>query len=425
MIETFIIALREGIEVALVLGILIVYIRKLNRPRLVTTVYAGLGTGILASIIGAVMLQRFAVDHELLEGYFMILAAVFVGTMVIWMWLTAKGIRKEIEGKIDRIVESSSGWQMHVGMFAFTFIMVIREGIETAIFLQAVALSTQAWSSLLGTLSGFAIAVTFAVLFIRGSVRIDIAWFLKVTAVTLLIFVVQLLVNGLHEFYEYGILPASPRMMGILGPVVRNDVFFIIAIISIPALMVIIPSRRVPVPPRQRRFQLGVALTALLVVVFLGVGKVFSSSPHMDLSAIPVAVPGDSIIRIPIQSVDGGNIHRYSVNDRGVEIRFFVLRTGLGKFATAFDACYACYNYGRYFLRDGQLICSQCDAPSSLMKLRPTADAEQQRDENMSGSMEGNGCSPIYLASILKNGEIQVSLKDLQYRRKYFETTAQ
>jgi len=128
------------------------------------------------------------------------------------------------------------------------------------------------------------------------------------------------------------------------------------------------------------------------------------------------------MIRISVETVDDGNLHRYAINDRGLEIRFFVLRTGLRKFATAFDACYACYNYGRYYLRGGELICSQCDAPSSLMKLKPSL-TDDLRDPDMSGSMEGNGCSPIYLASVLKNGEIHITLADLQQRRKYFDTS--
>lgn len=427
MIESLIIALREGIEVALVLGILIVYIRKIHRPSLIPTVYFGLGAAIVTSVIAAIILQRLAIDHELLEGYFMIAAAVFVTTMVIWMWFTAKGIRREIEGKVNEIIEAPTAWQMHVGMFAFTFLMVVREGIETAIFLQAVAMSTQAWLSLVGALLGFGIAITFAILFIRGSLKVDIARFLKVTAITLLIFVAQLLANGLHEFYEYGILPANPRMMGILGPIVRNNVLFIIAIVCIPALMLIIPSTKVsrePVQPRNRRLQLSIGLISLSIVFFLGVGNMFSSNHSMDLSAIPLETPGDDVTRIPIENVDDGNLHRYSIDDDGIQIRFFVLRTSLGKFATAFDACYACYNYGRYFLRNGELICSQCDAPSSLMKLKPSA-ADEEVGEDMSGSMEGNRCSPIYLASVLRDGHIHIRVSDLQAQRKYFDTSAE
>jgi FTR1 family protein len=425
VLESLIIALREGIEVALVLGILIVYIKKIHRPALIPTVYTGLAAAIVASIAAAIVLQSLALDHELLEGFFMIAAAVFVGSMVVWMWITAKGIRREIEQKVDQIVEKQTSWQMHVAMFAFTFLMVIREGIETTIFLHAVALSTEAWLSLIGALVGFGIAITFAVLFISGSLKIDIARFLKVTAVTLLIFVAQLIINGVHEFYEYGVLPADPRMMGLLGPIVRNNVLFIIAIVSIPALMLIIRSTRPGTAlPTSRKFQVSLGIVFLTTIFFLGFGGVFSSTPTTDLSALPLIIPDDGIIRIPLGDVDDGNLHRFSIQDGGLEIRFFVLRTGLGKFATAFDACYACYNFGRYFLRDGELICSQCDAPSSLMKLRPSAE-EERVDEEMSGSMEGNRCSPIFLPSVVRNGNVEIAVADLQAQRKYFDTSAE
>ena len=426
MIESLIIALREGIEIALVVGILVVYLDKLHREFLVRSVYLGLTAAIFASVAGAIIIQRLALDHEMLEGYFMLIAAVFVATMLIWMWLAAKRIRRGIESRVDGILEARTAWRMRAGIFAFTFLMVVREGIETAIFLQAVALSTGSWFGIIGTLTGFGIAVAFAILFIRGSLQIDIARFLKVTAVALLIFVIQLIVNAFHEFYEYGVLPPSPQMMGILGPIVRNNTLFVLAIISIPAFMLIIPPSRSndgTILVHQRRLQFSTGMVALSIAFFLGVGNVFSSSHEMNLSSIPIAIPEDGVIRIPVQAVGDGNLHRYSINDSSIEIRFFVLRTGLGKFATAFDACYACYNYGRYYMRGGELVCSQCDAPSSLMRMKPSL-TEELRDPDMSGSMEGNGCSPIYLASLLKNGEIRITLADLQQRRKYFEPSA-
>lgn len=426
MIESLMIALREGIEIALVIGILVVYLGKLHRRILVRSVYLGLAAAILASIGGAIIIQRLAIDHESLEGYFMLTAAGFVATMLIWMWLAAKRIRRGIESRVDGILEARTPWRIRAGIFAFTFLIVVREGIETVIFLQAVALSTQSWFSLIGTLVGFGMAAAFAILFIRGSLRIDIARFLKVTAVALFIFVIQLIVNAFHEFYEYGVLPPSPQMMGILGPIVRNNTLFVLAIISIPAFMLIIPSSRSndeAVPVRQRGLQFSAGIVALSIAFFLGVGNVFSSSHAMNLSAILISIPEDGVIRIPVEVVGDGNLHRYSINDRGVEIRFFVLRTGLGKFATAFDACYACYNYGRYYMRGGELVCSQCDAPSSLMKMKPSL-TDELRDPDFSGSMEGNGCLPIYLASLLQNGEIRITLADLQQRRTYFDTAA-
>jgi FTR1 family protein len=435
MIESMIIALREGIEISLVVGILIVYLKKINKPSLIGSVYAGLALAVLASIGGALILQKLSIDQESLEGFFMIAAAVFVISMIAWMWVTAKKIRREIEAKVNTIVESTTSRKAQISILSFTFLMIAREGIETAVFLQAVALGTDAWRSILGTVLGIGLATVFAVLFIRGSVRIDIGRFLRVTAITLLIFTLQLIVNAFHEFYEYGILPASPKMMGILGPVVQNNVFFIIAIVSIPAIMLLIPARKgrggsgpaVLDQPTgqaegQRRWQLSAGIASICIIFFLGVGDIFSSNYEMDLTAEALPFPSSGMIGIPAARIIDNNIHRYSIEDRGLTIRFFVLRTSLGKFATAFDACYACYSYGRYYLKNGQLICSQCDAPSPLSKLHATKD-EAEPDENNSGSMEGNGCMPIYLPSRLRAGSIEIKLTDLQLKRKYFDIT--
>ncbi|MBI4546683.1 MAG: DUF2318 domain-containing protein [Ignavibacteriae bacterium] len=425
MIESLIIALREGIEVALVLGILIAYLKTIQHSTLIKSVYSGFVLAILASIGGAILLQKFTIDHESFEGFLMLVAALFVISMIIWMWVTAKKIRKEIQKKVDNIVEHSAPWQAHIGIFMFTFLIIIREGIETAIFLQAVALSTGAWHSIVGTILGLSCATMFAILFIRGSTRIDIPRFLKVTAITLLIFTFQLILNAFHEFYEYGIFPANPQMMGILGPIVQNNTLFILAIISIPALMLIIPGKKkasMPAATLYRRWQLSAGIVSMCLVFFLGMGEVFSTDYSMDLSSQWIDVPQGDLIKIPLSSVGDGKIHRYSIKDQNLEIRFFILRTGLGKFVTAFDACYACYSYGKYYLKKGELICSLCDAPSSLSILKAAAD-EPEPDAENSGSMEGNGCSPIYLPSKIENGNVVIGLNDLRKKRKYFDIT--
>lgn len=422
MIESLIISLREGIEIALVIGILIVYLRKIRHDHLIRSVFVGLFAAIGASVITAIILQKLAIDQEVLEGYLMLTAAVFVLSMIIWMWLTANKISSEIREKVDAIVVHSSSWRVYVGIFTFTFLMIVREGIEMAIFLQAVAFSTSAWQSLAGTLAGLTLATVFGVLFVRGSVKIDISRFLKVTAITLIIFTLQLLVNAFHEFYEFGVFPANPKAMQILGPIVQHDILFILAIISIPALMLIIPSWKQTSGVGNRRWQLSAGIAALCLVFFLGMGEVYSSDTEMDLSSEWLETPPDNVFRIPISDVDDGKLHRYSLKDGNLEIRFFVLRTGLGKFATCFDACYACYSYGKYFIRSGELICSLCDAPSPMMTLKPSGEVPEPDPEN-SGSMEGNGCAPIYLPSTIESGNIVITLKELQKQRKYFDIT--
>lgn len=425
MIESLIISLREGIEIALVIGILVVYLQKIARPEIIKSVYVGLACAIFASIGGAILIQRLAIDQESIEGIFQLVAAGFVIFMVVWMWTTAKKIKLEIETKVNAIINSSFAWKAHLGILLFTFFMIVREGIETAIFLQAIALSTGQWESMLGTLLGLGMATTFAVMFIRGSVRIDIGRFLKVTAATLILFAFQLIVNAVHEFYEYGIFPASPRMMGIVGPLAQHETLFIIAIISIPAFMMMIPGtapRETQGQPSRRGWQISAGIASIGIILFLGVGELFSKNSDKDLSAEFLSIPGSGLFEIPISKINDSRLHRYAFTDEGLEIRFFVLRTGMGTYATAFDACYACYSYGRYYLKNGELICSQCDAPSPLSKLHE-ARANDTVDENNSGSMEGNGCAPIYLPSRLDHGMVTINLSDLRHQRKYFDIT--
>lgn len=423
MIESLIIALREGIEIALVIGILIVYLQKIDHLHLIKSVFFGLATAILASITIAIILQKLMIDQEIFEGYLMLIAAVFVISMIVWMWISAKKIRNQIQERVNTIVHTRNHWQAHIGIFLFTFLMIVREGVETVIFLQAVSANVNGWQSVVGTTMGFSSAAIFAYLFVRGSVKIDVVRFLKVTAFTLIIFTLQLIVNAFHEFYEFGVFPSNPNAMAILGPIVQNNTLFILAIISIPAFMMIIPGKnleRIPSQTRTRGWQLSAGIASLCIAFFLGMGEVFTQSNELNLDSTSLDIPPDKVFSIPISTIDDGNIHRFSITPDTLEIRFIVLRTGLGKFATAFDACYACYSYGRYYLRKGELICSLCDAPSPLMRLKPTGEIPESDN---SGSMEGNGCSPIYLPSTIGNGNIVITLKDLLSKRKYFDIT--
>jgi len=97
MFEALIITLREGVEAALVIGIILAYLRKIGREELNRSVYIGLMLAIGASILGAVALSRVGLNEELFEGIAMLIAALFVGTMIIWMWRTARQLKSEIE----------------------------------------------------------------------------------------------------------------------------------------------------------------------------------------------------------------------------------------------------------------------------------------------------------------------------------------
>ena len=420
MLESLIITLREGIEVALIVGLLVVYLTKIGRPELKRSVYVSLVAALAVSVVAAIILEQLALDFELFEGWLMFIAAAFVTTMVLWMWRTSRLIKKEIEQRVDSLVKKST-WQMHAGVFLFSFLMVVREGVETVIFLRAVSSAGALWGAPLGVFAGAAMALVFGFLFVRGSMHIDIGRFLKVTAIVLLVFVAQLLVNGMHEFYELGVFPPSPEMMRILGPIVRNNLLFILAIVSIPAIMFLIPGKRKTVSEREfsRGWQVAAGITTLSIILFLGFTGIYTSNAEVRITPALAIYAEDGMIHVPVTELLDGDLHRYGWEDEdGAQIRFFVIRTGTGTFATAFDACRACYNYGYYYLDAGELICSVCEAPSAMSVLAVATEG----DEEQSGSMEGFGCAPLHLASRLKGGDVLVKVEDLLKNKKYFQT---
>ncbi|MBF8265907.1 MAG: iron permease FTR1, partial [Dehalococcoidia bacterium] len=167
------ITLREGMEAALVLGIILAYLRRTGRTYLNKYVYWGLGFAVLVSILAGIVIQIIGLDpeNEYVEGTLLSIGGVFVASMVIWMWKTAKNIRTHMETRMENIVkEEKTSRQTAIGLLAFTFFMVAREGVETVLFLAAATVGQEASVlNLLGGMLGIALAALFAVLFIRGS----------------------------------------------------------------------------------------------------------------------------------------------------------------------------------------------------------------------------------------------------------------
>ena len=115
---------------------------------------------------------------------------------------------------------------------------------STPLFLLFVGLSLVLAVAALLALLGVAAAVVFGVMFVKGSVRINLQKFFKVTTVILIFVAIQLIVSGLHELSEVGMVPANKQSMAIIGPIVRNDIFFFITIVALAALMVLFETRR-------------------------------------------------------------------------------------------------------------------------------------------------------------------------------------
>src|SRR6202167_4015500 len=254
MLQAFIITLREGVEAALIVGITLAYLAKIGRNDLRKAVYAALGAAFVGSIGIAVVISRLNWNEDVFEGWIMLVAAFFVVTMVIFMMKTGRKLKGEIEGKVG-VLAGNDAW---IGLFFFVFLMVLREGAETVLILSAISLNSTELMSFLGTLMGVIAAVAFGVMFVKGSVRINLQKFFTVTTAILFLVAAQLVISGLHELSESGVIPSSKTEMALVGPVVSNEWFFFVTIIALAALMILFDAKRrepVPVPasPAARR----------------------------------------------------------------------------------------------------------------------------------------------------------------------------
>src|ERR1700739_786824 len=245
MLQAFIITLREGVEAALIVGITLAYLAKIGRNDLRKAVYAALGAAFLGSIGVAIVISRTHLNEDVFEGWVMLVAAFFVVTMVIFMMKTGRTLKGQIEGKVGLLARNDAWF----GLFIFIFLMVLREGAETVLMLAGVSLNSTELLSFMGTLLGVIGAIAFGVMFVKGSVRINLQKFFRVTTAILFLVAAQLLISGLHELSESGVIASSQREMAIIGPIVSNEWFFVVTIFALAALMVLFDAkRRAPVP---------------------------------------------------------------------------------------------------------------------------------------------------------------------------------
>src|SRR5215471_7229627 len=253
MFQALVVTLREGVEAALIVGITLVYLEKIGRSDLRRMVYAALVTALLGSVAGAVALSYLPVTQDQLEGWIMLAAAVLVVGMIVFMMRTARKLKGEIESKVGTLADAGSRW----GLFFFVFLMVFREGVETVVILKGVSLNSTELMSFLGTLLGVTLAVVFGVMFVKGSVRIDLRRFFRVTTIILLFVAAQLIITGFHELSETGVIPSSKQEMALIGPIVRNEFFFPVSMLALVVLMVLLEyvrrARRMALQPCPRR----------------------------------------------------------------------------------------------------------------------------------------------------------------------------
>jgi len=414
MLEAFIVTLREGVEAALIVGITLAYLAKIGRPELRKSVYAALVSAFLGSLGVAVLLSRMHWNQDIFEGWIMLAAAFFVVTMIVFMMKTGRKLKGQIEGKVGLLAGEDAGF----GLFLFVFLMVLREGVETVLILSAVSLNSSQLLSFLGTMLGVLCAIFFGVMFVKGSVRINLQKFFRVTTVILFFVAAQLVVSGLHELSENGVLPSSRREMAIIGPIVRNDLFFFVTIFALAALMVLFEvKRREPLPApqsaaerrkaawsarRERLWMASVYASSFVFILLVTAEFIYAKSVSALSPATEVTFVNGQV-SIPLKQLYDGDLHRFQAKENGVEVRFWLYQKPDGKIATVLDACEICGAVG-FYKGPGGVICKNCAAPINPQSV------------GMAG-----GCNPIPLNATLTADAVIIREADVAAGSRPFQ----
>jgi high-affinity iron transporter len=210
MLPAFVITLREGLEAFLIVAISLAYLRKTGRPGLVSAVHWGIGVSIVVSIGAAILFQQ-ANNQALWEGILALVAAVLVMSLIVHMWRHAKRMKREIETRLESSA-LKTGAKAFAGVFLFTLLMITREGMESALLMGTLLLQEAGTNIIIGAAAGTVCAAFVAWLWSRYGHRVNLALFFQVTAVFLAVFVVQLLIYGLHELTEANLFAGSEAL---------------------------------------------------------------------------------------------------------------------------------------------------------------------------------------------------------------------
>jgi high-affinity iron transporter len=224
MLSTFIIALREGLEASLIVGILVAYIVKTNRKGYLKPLWTGVISAIITSIGLGAFLTYTSVSlsdrgQELFAGVTSFIAVALVTWMVFWMKRTARNLRNELQGKVD--VAATAG---PLALAGAAFFAVIREGLETSLFVytnfQTVADTN---SSAIGLALGFAVSITLGYLIYKSSIKLNLSKFFKYSGIALIVVAAGVLSYGVHEFQELGYLPGPDAFAWDVTPFIAKD----------------------------------------------------------------------------------------------------------------------------------------------------------------------------------------------------------
>jgi len=210
MLAAGLIGLREGIEAALIIGIVMGYLAKIGQRPQMRVAWAGVGAALLLSALLAIGITVVGAElkgpaEQLFEGSTMFLAVAMLTGMFFWMRVQARSMR----GSLEREMRSALDSGQTAGLFGVVFVAVIREGVETALFLSASAFAASGLSTLAGALIGLGLAALAGCGIYAFSMRLNLKLFFNITSVALLFFAAGLFGLGVHEYQEVGLLPMT------------------------------------------------------------------------------------------------------------------------------------------------------------------------------------------------------------------------
>ncbi|MFO7741570.1 MAG: iron uptake transporter permease EfeU [Anaerolineae bacterium] len=224
MFASFLITLREGLEAALIVGIVLGVLRKIGHTGRSRAVWAGVLAAVAVSIVAGLALNALGVAFEgrgeaIFEGVAMLLAAGVLTWMIFWMQRQGRKIQADLETDVRRAVTEESAW----ALFSLAFVAVVREGIETVFFLTAAAFSATADQTLFGGALGLGVAIVIGWLIFAAGKELDVRAFFRVTGVLLVLFAAGLVAHGVHELQEGALLPTVVKHVWDVNHVLSED----------------------------------------------------------------------------------------------------------------------------------------------------------------------------------------------------------
>ncbi|TFG94513.1 hypothetical protein E4H12_15060, partial [Candidatus Thorarchaeota archaeon] len=223
IISPAIISLREGVEAALIIAIMLSYLRNTNQTNLRKYVLSGTIVAIVASLGVSIVVGLLWGIFEgpmltVFEGTIVLIAAILLTTMIVWMWNAGARVTQDIEKSMESSVVQQSG----IGLALLSFSLVVREGVELSLFSMALVIQ-EGIQSYIGIVIGLSLAVILGVGLYKGSLRISLGSLFKWTSIFLILFAAGMIAYGIHELQEAGLLLIGPIEIWNINPPLLPD----------------------------------------------------------------------------------------------------------------------------------------------------------------------------------------------------------